>query len=193
MDGRRRSLRSFSPSPLNASTLADMYCFTRWKRSARGAAPDLPKGRSFSVLTDSGRHSEWCLVFLSTGVGALPTQVEPVPPMLRSLLESGRSFPPAISEFMVRVLRRNLRRQSSAGYVLAEVFLHLRRPGDLRQDPDHSPTQRGCTAERQHVRPTSMSYDFLIGGAASAQPNKSLGGRARAVRPYCGVTWRHSP
>jgi hypothetical protein len=118
-----------------------MYCFTRWKRSHRGATPDLPSGSSFQVLAEPGRDSEWCLVSLSAARRTLPKRAEPVHPTLGRLLESGRSFPPAIalacaelrrrgnpswgpsemSDFLVRVLRRNLRQQSTSGYVLAEV------------------------------------------------------------------------
>ncbi len=118
-----------------------MYCFTRWKRSSRGARPNLPNGLSFRVVASPGRDADWCLVSLSARLDSVPRDALPVPSSLRRLLVSGESFSPAlalasaelerrgesrwapeeIAEFLSNALRRYLRRQAAAGYVLAEA------------------------------------------------------------------------
>lgn len=116
-----------------------MYCFARWKRSIRGSVPDLPRGSRYLVLTDSGRDSNWCV--LECHADTLPPRTTPLPSGLIALIESAKSFPPAlalastdlrrkgsrdweptrISDFLCRALRHHLRGQPSSGYFLAEA------------------------------------------------------------------------
>jgi hypothetical protein len=161
------------------------------------------------VLAEPGRHSEWCLLSLGRNVTVMPKGAEPVPATLGRLLDSGRSFPPAIAlacaelrqrgrpswgpreiaDFLVRAIRLNLRRQPSSGYVLAEV-----RRGEIGyNDAGDFVWVLGVRREQRSAPRVAIwvSSDFCIYKSAATDfkiPSKvRLGHIGRVRRPANGV------
>ena len=118
-----------------------MYCFARWKRpTANGRAPALPRGVGYLLLADCGHGSEWSLFSLSASLEKPPRGSITASSELTTLLHCAEGFPPAlalarealpregnldwdpeqISRSLTQLLRRFLREQPHAPYVLIE-------------------------------------------------------------------------
>ena len=115
------------------------YWFTRWRRSARGAVPDLPRRGPFNLLAQPREPAQWALV--RADLDRAPPRARPVPPELATLLASAEAYPPALAlaahqlargahpraspallaQRLASALRTQLRRQHEDRHFLAQA------------------------------------------------------------------------